>query len=315
MNDGRDDLRRELSLREEMEFSRVNGLEKVVGILSTKVFFHEKAKVFGKELLNNAPLEGPCILICEIGDVLTTGLSVVSGVASSFISNALGGFGGVGFGGSYAKWHIKRDAESHGAIPSGMEIFKAVASTESGCILGATFATSALGYFTSVNYDVFSPEGLVIRAVGLIPAFVVGDIAMSALSLAKKSEAGRFVAGRKQIPDLRERLYEDARNLFGNKCDTPSIKRKDGKIVLRLKNNSLRISEKTLPELYHDRFNPDENGLYTVNSPLVRYVPEFKGGLVSYLAQSMEDISGRVFPVKDPFAHDHSHSHKHTHTH
>jgi len=310
--------------------SDVGGLEKTLEILSTEVSHKQKLGKFWKECKDNFPLEWKCVVACEAGDIVGTYSSLVLGAT---YYNLAGYASGVGAGLLYAGKHITEDAKAQGLTPSKKDIVLAVGSAEVACTFAATAVPAILGNFFGIsledsqglinegmiNFDVLKSYfvDLAVRGFSLIPAIPVGMVGMSALTFPKKSEVARFVSGKGASNELYEIFHSDMRALsnlresFKGKYFYLNVhpNEEGNKVTVCGRDSNLVIKEKPLPEIYRDKFNRDENSLYSVISPLVKYHPELKEQLFSYVADSMKRIGRKFEIVENPFNHDHSHKH------
>lgn len=301
-----------VAYKQESKFEKeVVGIEDVLKVLNTKVEFGDVAKAYGNECWKNKFLEIFCIIASDAGNTLTAGLLHGMSYVNS-IAAAAGGITGLG----YASWHINKSAKKDDKKPSALEVITAALSAEVGCVTGTNLVTSGMAFSLAGGYDFFSPESLGIRGVSWLLSWPVGTAAMSAMTLAQKSEAGRLIADAGKTKDIKRLLYEDLRKIgFGESVDTKAYVDLNGdgnKVILHSGNSRMGIIEKKLPQIYARDHDPKTNSLYLVKSPIARYFPEEKGILTSFAKESFGRIGYKPRVVKNPFSHEHSHTHAHT---
>lgn len=240
-------------------------------ILNEKITLEDNARAFYKEMKQNFKLETICILTCEAGEWLTEIGAYLSGIT---FQNEIGILGGITAGGSYALYHVYKHAKKHNAKNvSLIDAAGYAASTESGCVIGATMSEYTAGKFIATNNNPLTLNSAIIRGGALVPAFAIGLVLMSAFTYAKKKELARGVAKKGALEKLKPSLeYE----LDENKLE---IKGK----------NSLFIKEKKLPKTYQKDFDKETGSLYIFQSKIIRAKPEYGHEIQEYCEEMFKE--------------------------
>lgn len=283
----------------------------VFGLLGRETTVGDISRAYWNEYKKNSWFEIPCVGSCEVGDFSgVAAFQYVLGLSSQahpFPSNLAGFVSGAVIGFGYGSWHYGRDADKKSYNASFKEIAEAVATAESGCILGATATTSILGVAAS-QYPLVSQEGIGIRLASMVPAYLIGTALMSAMTLRQKQEASRMIAQKGALPELEDFVYRDLKITDGQALHgsiASDIELKDDKLILQGVNSELVVKEKPLPTGYHKDFNPETNSLYLVQSPLARYFHDARKTLRNFVSDSFNGIGYNPTIVRNPFVHEH----------
>lgn len=228
-------------------------------VLNEEVKFKDSSKMFYKEMKQNFKLEALCILTCEAGEWLT---EIIAFSAGATYQNEVGILGGIAAGGSYALYHVYKHAKKHNSKNvSFADAAGYAASTESGCVIGATLSEYAAGKFMTATNNPVTLNSAIIRGCTLIPAFAIGLVLMSAFTYAKKTEVARGVGKKGALRSIKP---------------LPSLecKLKKNKLKVKGKNSNFLIKEKKLPKTYQNDFNKETDSLYIIKSRIARSKPE-----------------------------------------
>jgi len=226
-------------------------------VLSEKVTLGDNVRAFYKEMKTNLRLEAACIAACETGEWGTEALAYL--INAPFM-NELGLAGGISVGASYAIHHVYRHARARHKTPSFGDAAGYVATTESGCIIGATLTEYSLGKFaTRLSQNPVSTSNIIVRGLGLIPAFGIGLVLMSAFTF-RKQEIARWAGEKDVLIDLkREESLEYSLN--------------GRKLRVRGANSGFTLKERSLPATYRADFDGENSALYVLSSNLAKTTP------------------------------------------
>jgi len=241
-------------------------------ILNEEIRLRDSSRAFYKEMKQNLKLEAVCILTCEAGEWVTEILTYLAGMP---FQNEIGILGGITAGGSYALYHVYKHAKKHNSRNvSFIDAAGYAASTESGCIIGATMSEYAAGKFIATTNNPLTLNSAIVRGGALIPAFAVGLVLMSVFTYNKKKEVARGVAEKGALdkikPDLEHRLKRNKLEIIGK--------------------NSLFIKEKNLQKTYQGNFNKETDSLYVFQSKIVRAKPGYGNGLQEYCEELFKEV-------------------------
>lgn len=236
----------------------MSGYKTIEEILNEKISLKDNSKAFCKEMKKNLELEAVCILSCEAGEWLTEVGAFLAGLS---FQNEVGILGGVTAGASYALYHVYNHAKKHSSERASLiDAASYVASTESGCVIGATMSEYAAGKFIAITNNPLTWNNAAVRALTLVPAFGIGLLLMSAFTYIKGKETFRGVSNKGILPELKPNLEYELR---GNK------------LKIKGKNSSLLIKEKRLPATYQEEFDENKYSLYSMLSKTARVRPEY----------------------------------------
>mgnify|MGYP007026218199 CR=1 FL=1 len=168
-----------------------NNLEKIVEILNQKHSTNDKVKGYFKECKSNVRIEGVCIAMCELGELLSESLAYSASLPNT---NELGLLGGILLGGSYALRESFKKGKANNANASIIDAAAYTASTESGCVIGATSSEYLIGKLLTASNNPLQGTNLAIRAGGLPVAFGVGLAIVSGFTYSKKSETCQLIS-------------------------------------------------------------------------------------------------------------------------
>lgn len=169
-------------------------------------------------------------------------------------------------------YHAYKHAKSHGGNASLIDAAWYAGSTESGCVIGATFSEYSAGKFFTASNNPLTLDNAVIRGAALVPAFGVGLVIMSAFTYAKNKECARGVSEKgileKLKPSLDYKIHKNKLEIIGE-------------------GSSLIIKEEKLPKTYQKSFDKNKYSLYNVKSDIVRAKPEY--------CHEVEEYCGNLF--------------------
>ncbi len=260
-------------------------------ILNEKISLKDSSKAFYKEMKKNLKLESACILACEAGEWLTEIGTFLAGIS---FYNEIGILGGITAGASYSMYHVYKHAKKHNSGNASLVDAAAYfASTESGCVIGATMSEYAAGKFIAVTNNPLAWNNAAVRALTLVPAFGVGLILMSAFTYVKGKETARGVSKKGILQELKPNLkYELNSNKLG----------------IKGKGSSLLIKEKNLPATYQKEFDKNEYSLYSIKSSIARVKPEYGHVIEEYCEDLFHNV-GHELNIMDNIyccsSHDH----------
>lgn len=257
-----------------------NNLESILKVLEEKHSKKEKLKGYLKECKSNVRLEGVCIAMCEFGEFFSESFAYSASLPNM---NEIGLIGGIMLGGSYALNESFKKGKSHNTNASIIDAAAYTASTESGCVIGATSSEYLISKFLTTSNNPFQGTNLAIRAGGLPVAFGVGLAIVSSFTYSKKSETCQLISKRGSLLSL----Y----HLWKNNSD---CNLSNGILKLNGKNNKLEIKEKDIPKTYREKFNPFTDSLYIAKSPVSRYNPESREILSDAVIKSFNKINKEV---------------------
>jgi len=272
-------------------------------VLNDKAEFKDNAKAFWKEIKGNVRLEAACILACEAGEWGTEILAY--GIGLPFM-NEIGILGGIAVGSSYALYHVYKHAQSHdGGKASLWDAAGYAATTESGCIIGATLAEYAAGKFIATTNNPLDLNNIIVRGTALIPAFAIGLTLMSAFTYIKKKEVGRFVSEKDVLKNIKPQ--ENLEYLL-----------KKNKLEIKGKKSNIVIKEKKLPKTYHDDFDKNNSSLYVLQSKICRAKPEYGHVIQEYCEELFKQAGHTLTHVTNIYTcsdnhEEHSHCGDHDH--
>ncbi len=252
-------------------------------ILNEKVKLKDNSKIFYKEMKQNLRLEAICILACETGEWAT---EILAYTAAMPFQNEIGILGGITAGGSYALYHVYKHAKKHNAEKVSLtDAAGYAASTESGCIIGATLSEYAAGKFIATTNNPLTLNNAIVRACALIPAFGIGLILMSLFTYNKKREIARGVAKKEALEKIKPKLeYSLKKNKLG------------------IGKKSLLIKEKKLPATYQKDFNKETDSLYVLKSKIVRAKPEYSNVVKDYCKELFQEAGFDLTFVEDIYS-------------
>lgn len=195
----------------------------------------------------------------------------------------------------YSLLHVLRHARKHSESVDVCEALGYALSTESACVASATGVEYLFGLVS--KQTPFSPIGLAIRGIGLIPAFALGLVAMSGLSYFHNKEAGRFLADSNSLGFVfdylgrQEPTKDEGVTLNGNKLKIAS-------------GSSLTITEKEVPRSLRPLSNEGDS-LYVVTSPVCRYDLHSRNLIMCDVEQCFKEIPMPIRRVENIFRHSH----------
>ena len=257
-----------------------NNLESILKILEEKHSKKEKLKGYLKECKSNVRIEGVCIAMCELGELFSEYIAYSASLPNT---NELGLLGGIMLGGSYALRESFKKGRSHNPNASIIDAAAYTASTESGCVIGATSSEYLIGKLLTASNNPLQGANLAIRAGGLPVAFAIGLGIVSGFTYAKRSETCQLISKKGSLIPLYHSWNKDS-NCHLN---INSLK-------ITGKNNNLEIKEKSIPKTYRENFNSFTHSLYVAKSPLARYNPESKERLNKSIINSFNKINNEV---------------------
>ena len=259
-------------------------------ILNEEIKLRDSSRVFYKEMKQNLKLETVCILTCEAGEWGTEILTYLAGVP---FQNEIGILGGVMAGGSYALYHVYKHAKKHNA--KNVSIIDAAgyaASTESGCVIGATMSEYAAGKFIATTNNPLTLNSAIVRGGALVPAFAIGLFLMSAFTYNKKKEVARGIAEKGALEKIK-----------------PSFEHELNKSKLEIKGkSSLFIKERKLPKTYQKDFKKETDSLYVFQSKIARAKPEYGHEIHEYCEDLFKEAGHNLTLVENIYScSEHSH--------
>lgn len=261
-------------------------------ILDEEVKLKDNFRMFYKEMKQNLKLETVCILACEAGEWATEIATYLGGIA---FQNEIGILGGITAGGSYALYHVYKHAKKHNTKNVALTDAAAyAASTESGCIIGATLSEYSAGKFIATTNNPLTFNNAMIRGVALAPAFAIGLVLMSAFTYNKKKETARYVTKKGALEKIKPGLEH---HLNKNKLE------------IKGRNNSITIKETNLPKTYQKDFNKEIDSLYTLQSKIVRAKPEYSHEIEEYCEELFKKAGYDLIPVENIYSCSGHHSH------
>lgn len=254
-------------------------------ILNEEIKLKDNSKIFYKEMKQNLKLEAICILTCEAGEWVTEIIMYLGGVAWQ---NEIGILGGIAAGGSYALYHVYKHAKKHNAKNVSLGDAAAyAASTESGCVIGATLSEYSAGKFITTTNNPLDLNNAIIRGGSLVPAFAIGLVLMSAFTYSKKKEIARWIGKKGALekikPDLEHSLEKN-------------------KLEIRGKNSNMAIKEKKLPKIYQNDFSKENNSLYILQSKIARAKPEYCHVLEDYCEELFKKAGYELTEVENIYS-------------
>ncbi|MDP2907101.1 MAG: hypothetical protein Q8O03_04120 [Nanoarchaeota archaeon] len=260
-------------------------------ILDEKISFKDNSRAYYHEMKKNLKLEAACILACEAGEWVTEIGAFLAGIS---FYNEIGILGGITAGASYSMYHVYKHAKKNNSGNASLVDAAAYfASTESGCVIGATMAEYAAGKFIAATNNPLTWNNAMVRALTLAPAFGIGLVLMSAFTYVKGKETVKGVSKKGVLQELKPSLeYE----LNSNKLE------------IKGKGSSLLIKEKNLPATYQKEFDKNEYSLYSIRSNIARVKPEYKHVIEEYCEELFIN-SGHELNIRDNIyccsSHDH----------
>ena len=265
-------------------------------ILDEKVRFKDNRRMFYKEMKQNFKLETICILACETGE---WGTEILAYAANLPLMNEVGILGGVLLGGSYALYHVYKHAKAHNAENASLwDAAGYAASTESGCIIGATLSEYSAGKFVATTNNPIALNNVIVRGAALLPAFGIGLCLMSAFTYNKKKEIARWVGDKGILPDVKPKNGLEYQ-LEGNKLE------------INGENSNMIIREKKLPRTHRKDHDMEKESLFTLQSKLARAKPEYAGIMTGYCEKLLTKEGHSLTPVSNIYVCSGSHGHKH----
>ena len=265
-----------------------DSLDTIVEFLNHPYSSKDKGRAFWEECKKNLRLEAWCIGACEVGEFGSELLAYGNGWSDI---NTPGLVGGVTLGLLYSLGHTYKHGRKHSKNVSLVDAFKYALSAESACVVSATGVEYVLGLATVQNP--LSGINLMIRGLGLVPAFGLGLTAMSALTYLHNNEAGRFLTEENALPEV----YDYLTNMDENLPLLPS----DRRLEIQGTQSFLSVSERSVPRSLRD----DSTGksLYLVKSPVCRYRPESRAVMREAVGNLFRDSGFVVEPVQNIFRH------------
>ena len=257
-----------------------NNLESILKVLEEDHSKKEKLKGYLKECKSNVRIEGVCIAMCELGELLSESLAYSASLPNT---NEIGLLGGILLGGSYALRESFKKGKANNANASIIDAAAYTASTESGCVIGATSSEYLIGKLLTASNNPLQGTNLAIRVGGLPVAFAVGLGIVSGFTYAKKSETCQLISKRGSLLPL----YHLWRN--DSDCNLSN-----GILKLNGENNKLEIKEKDIPKTYREKFNPFTDSLYITKSPVSRYNPKSREILSDAIINSFNKMNKEV---------------------
>lgn len=260
-------------------------------ILNEEIKLKDSSKAFYKEMKQNFKLEAICILACETGEWATEIATYLAGMP---FQNEIGILGGVTVGGSYALYHVYKHAKKHNAKNvSLIDAAAYAASTESGCIIGATLSEYAAGKFIATTNNPLTFNNALVRAGALIPAFAIGLVLMSSFTYVKRKEVARGVAKKGALEKIKPNL---------------EYKLKNNKLEIKGK-NSLLIKERKLPKTYQKDFDKETDSLYVFHSKIARVKPEYSHEIQEYCEGLFKETDNDITFVENIYSCSQNHKH------
>ncbi len=165
-------------------------LEPLMSYLNKVYSRADKRNAFLEECKKNAGLEALCIGACEAGELGSESLAYYGLGLQDY--NTPGLIGGVAIGLFYSILHTYKHARRHSQNVSVRDAVAPALAAESACILSATGVEYTIGL--GLAQPPLTPQSLLFRGIGLLPAFALGLVAMSALTHYYNREATRFLA-------------------------------------------------------------------------------------------------------------------------
>ncbi|MBW2985656.1 hypothetical protein KY313_03320 [Candidatus Woesearchaeota archaeon] len=257
-----------------------NNLEKIVEILNQKHSTNDKVKGYFKECKSNVRIEGVCIAMCELGELLSESLAYSASLPNT---NELGLLGGILLGGSYALRESFKKGKANNANASIIDAAAYTASTESGCVIGATSSEYLIGKLLTASNNPLQGTNLAIRAGGLPVAFGVGLAIVSGFTYSKKSETCQLISKKGALLSIYNSWRDEVDCNLSNSI-----------LLLKGGQNNLEIKEKDIPKTYRNKFNPFTDSLYISSSPVSRYDPESKSILNDAIINSFNNLNKEV---------------------
>lgn len=264
--------------------------DRLLNLLNRNYSSKLKRGSFFRECRKNRGLEAACIAACEIGEFGSELVAYSQGLDDI---NTPGLVGGITLGLIYSLGHVYRHGKEHSGKTSLREALSYALSTEAGCVVSATAVEYFLGLATS--RDPLSTTNLMIRGAGLIPAFALGLAVMSASTYFHNNEATRFLARRKALPEVRDRLLDSGvEGVFLNS---------ERKLRIKGSESSVVVSERKVPKSVSSGEQDLQNSLYLVRSPVCRYDSEARVIIAKNIEQSFRDSGIDISRVHNVFRH------------
>lgn len=265
----------------------MHGHKGIEEILDEKVTLKDSSKTFYKEMKHNLKLEAVCILSCEAGEWAT---EILAFLARTPFQNELGILGGISVGGSYALYHVYKHAKEHNTKNASLiDAAGYAATTESGCIVGATLSEYAAGKFITTTNNPLALDNAIIRASALVPAFAIGLVLMSAFTYAKKKEVGRWIGEKGALKKILPK-------------DNLDYKLSNDTLEVKGKRSGFSIKEKNLPATYCHSFDKEKNSLYLLSSKIARTKPEYSHVLEEYCEELFKEAGYALTPVSNIYS-------------
>lgn len=265
----------------------------IENILKEEVKFRDTSKMFYREMKQNIRLEAICILSCEAGEWLTEIGAFLAGAA---YQNEIGIIGGIAAGGTYALYHVYQHAKKHNSKNvSFADAAAYAASTEGGCVVGATLSEYAAGKFMTTTNNPLTLNSAIVRGIALVPAFAIGLLLMSTFTYAKKKEVARGIAKKGALKKIKPKGLD--------------YKLKKNKLEIKGKNSNFLIKEKKLPKTYQNDFNKKTDSLYIVKSKIARAKPEYGHVIEKYCERLFKKAGSKLELVDNIYACSEHHDH------